>query len=92
YYSEDPVLSGDMASAVICGLQDNGVGSSLKHFACNNSEIERTTTSSDVDERALREIYLSGFERAIEKSAPSPTMRSSPARSGSSGSAWSWLR
>ncbi|MBY5412677.1 glycosyl hydrolase [Rhizobium leguminosarum] len=70
YYSEDPVISGDLASAVICGLQENGVGASLKHFACNNSEIERTTTSSDVDERALREIYLAGFERAIEKSAP----------------------
>ncbi|MBY5544196.1 glycosyl hydrolase [Rhizobium leguminosarum] len=70
YYSEDPVISGDMAAAVIRGLQDNGVGASLKHFACNNSEIERTTTSSDVDERALREIYLAGFERAIGKSAP----------------------
>ncbi|MBY5551635.1 glycosyl hydrolase [Rhizobium leguminosarum] len=70
YYSEDPVISGDMAAAVICGLQDNGVGASLKHFACNNSEIERTTISSDVDERALREIYLAGWERAIEKSAP----------------------
>jgi len=70
YYSEDPVISGDIAAAVISGLQDNGVGASLKHFACNNSEIERTTTSSDVDERALREIYLAGFERAIEKSAP----------------------
>jgi beta-glucosidase len=51
-------------------LQDNGVGASLKHFACNNSEIERTTTSSDVEERALREIYLAGFERVIQKSAP----------------------
>jgi beta-glucosidase len=70
YYSEDPVISGDIAAAVISGLQDNGVGASLKHFACNNSEIERTTTSSDVDERTLREIYLAGFERAIEKSAP----------------------
>ncbi|RWX81323.1 glycosyl hydrolase [Neorhizobium lilium] len=70
YYSEDPVISGDIAAAVISGLQDHGVGASLKHFACNNSEIERTTTSSDVDERALREIYLAGFERAIEKSAP----------------------
>jgi beta-glucosidase len=70
YYSEDPVISGDLAAAVISGLQDNGVGASLKHFACNNSEIERTTTSSDVDERALREIYLAGFERTIEKSAP----------------------
>jgi beta-glucosidase len=70
YYSEDPVVSADLAAAVISGLQDNGVGASLKHFACNNSEIERTTTSSEVDERALREIYLSGFERTIKKSAP----------------------
>jgi beta-glucosidase len=70
YYSEDPVISGDIAAAIISGLQDNGVGASLKHFACNNSEIERTTTSSDVDERALREIYLAGFERAIQKSNP----------------------
>ncbi|WFR97473.1 beta-glucosidase [Rhizobium tumorigenes] len=70
YYSEDPVINGELAAALISGLQDNGVGASLKHFACNNSEIERTTTSSDVDERALREIYLAGFERAIAKSAP----------------------
>ncbi|MGO4566354.1 beta-glucosidase [Rhizobium sp. 2YAF20] len=70
YYSEDPVVSGEIAASVINGLQDNGVGASLKHFACNNSEIERTTMSSDVDERALREIYLAGFERAISKSRP----------------------
>ncbi len=70
YYSEDPVINGDLAAGLISGLQDGGVGASLKHFACNNSEIDRTTTSSDVDERALREIYLAGFERAIEKSAP----------------------
>lgn len=70
YYSEDPVINGDLAAAVIRGMQDNGIGASLKHFACNNSEIERTTTSSDVDERALREIYLAGFERAIEKGRP----------------------
>lgn len=67
YYSEDPVINGELAAALISGLQDNGIGASLKHFACNNSEIERTTTSSDVDERALREIYLAGFERAIAK-------------------------
>jgi len=70
YYSEDPVINGDLAAALIRGIQDNGIGASLKHFACNNSEIERTTTSSDVDERALREIYLAGFERAIAKSRP----------------------
>ncbi|MDF0544816.1 glycoside hydrolase family 3 C-terminal domain-containing protein [Sphingobium sp. H39-3-25] len=70
YYSEDPVLSGDLAAALITGLQDNGVGASLKHFACNNSEIERTTMSSEVSERALREIYLKGFERAIAGGRP----------------------
>jgi beta-glucosidase len=70
YYSEDPVINGDLAAALIRGMQDNGVGASLKHFACNNSEIERTMTSSDVDERALREVYLAGFERAIEKGKP----------------------
>lgn len=76
YYSEDPVINGDLAAGLISGLQDGGVGASLKHFACNNSEIDRTTTSSEVDERALREIYLAGFERAIEKSAPWTVMSS----------------
>jgi beta-glucosidase len=70
YYSEDPVISGDMAAALINGLQVQGVGASLKHFACNNSEIDRTNVSSDVSERALREIYLAGFERAIAKADP----------------------
>lgn len=76
YYSEDPVLTGEIAAAVINGLQDNGVGASLKHFACNNSEVQRTTMSSEVEERALREIYLAGFERAIRKSNPWTVMSS----------------
>jgi beta-glucosidase len=76
YYSEDPVLTGDIAAAVINGLQDNGVGASLKHFACNNSEVQRTTMSSEVEERALREIYLAGFERTIRKSNPWTVMSS----------------
>ncbi|MBB5576999.1 beta-glucosidase family protein [Rhizobium paranaense] len=76
YYGEDPVISGDIAAAVINGMQDNGVGASLKHFACNNSEVQRTTMSSDVEERALREIYLKGFERAIRKSNPWTVMSS----------------
>jgi beta-glucosidase len=76
YYSEDPVLTGDLAASAIDGLQRNGVGASLKHFACNNSEVQRTTMSSDVDERALREIYLAGFERAIRKSNPWTVMSS----------------
>lgn len=76
YYSEDPVLTGEVAAAVISGMQDNGVGASLKHFACNNSEVQRTTMSSVVEERALREIYLAGFERAIRKSNPWTVMSS----------------
>ena len=76
YYAEDPVVSGDIAAGVINGLQDGGVGASLKHFACNNSEVERTTMDSVVDERALREIYLLGFERAITKSDPWTVMSS----------------
>lgn len=76
YYSEDPVLSGEIGAAVINGMQNNGVGASLKHFACNNSEVQRTTMSSVVEERALREIYLAGFERAIRKSNPWTVMSS----------------
>jgi beta-glucosidase len=76
YYAEDPLLTGDIAAAVINGLQHNGVGASLKHFACNNSEVQRTTMSSVVEERALREIYLAGFERAIRKSDPWTVMSS----------------
>ncbi|EUB98617.1 Beta-glucosidase [Rhizobium sp. CF080] len=76
YYAEDPVVTGDFAAGVINGLQDNGVGASLKHFACNNSEVERTTMDSVVEERALREIYLRGFERAIKQSNPWTVMSS----------------
>ncbi|MTD27634.1 beta-glucosidase family protein [Erwinia sorbitola] len=76
YYSEDPVVSGDIAAALINGLQDGGVGASLKHFAANNSEFRRTEMDSVVEERALREIYLSGFKRAIDKSNPWTVMSS----------------
>ncbi|SCX23095.1 Thermostable beta-glucosidase B [Agrobacterium sp. DSM 25558] len=91
YYAEDPVISGDIAAAVIRGLQDNGVGASLKHFACNNSEVQRTTMSSDVDERALREIYLSGFERAIRKGDPWTVMTSYNRVNGVHASENEWL-
>jgi beta-glucosidase len=63
-------------SAYIKGLQEKGVGACLKHFACNNSEIERTTMSSEVDERALREIYFAVFERAISRAHPWTMMSS----------------
>lgn len=70
YFSEDPYLAGVMAENFIKGVQSKGVGTSLKHFACNNQETRRTCVSSVVDERALREIYLSAFERAIKNAKP----------------------
>lgn len=66
YFSEDPVVSGEIAAAYVSGLQENGVGGTLKHYTCNNSETLRTKTDCVVDERALREIYLAGFERALK--------------------------
>ncbi|PZQ98052.1 MAG: glycosyl hydrolase [Cereibacter sphaeroides] len=91
YYSEDPIINADMAAAVINGLQDNGIGASLKHFACNNSEVERTTMDSLVDDRALREIYLKGFERAIAKSRPWTVMSSYNLLNGEQASQSHWL-
>ncbi len=76
YYAEDPILMSDLASALIRGLQDHGVGAALKHFACNNSEVQRNTMDSVVEMRALREIYLLGFERTIRMSDPWSVMSS----------------
>lgn len=76
YYAEDPLVSADIAAGLINGLQDEGVGASLKHFACNNSEYRRTEMDSQVGERALREIYLAGFKRVIEKANPWTLMSS----------------
>src|SRR4026208_2236188 len=69
-FSEDPYLSGMVASAYIKGLQDKGVGACIKHFVANDQEYERTTMNSEVDERTLREIYLEPFRIAIRNSKP----------------------
>lgn len=70
YISEDPYLTGQIASALIHGIQSNNVGVSLKHFAANNQEKSRMSSDSIIDERALREIYLAGFEAAVKTQQP----------------------
>jgi beta-glucosidase len=70
YYSEDPLLTAAMATAWVQGLQSGGVGASLKHFAANNAEHDRMRSSSDIDPRTLREIYLRAFQRVVQDARP----------------------
>ncbi|MGX8688057.1 MAG: glycoside hydrolase family 3 protein, partial [bacterium] len=76
YFSEDPLLSGKTASAVVRGVQSTGRASCPKHFACNNQETKRNTNDSRVSERALREIYLRNFEIVVREARPLAIMTS----------------
>ncbi|MDR0817025.1 MAG: glycoside hydrolase family 3 C-terminal domain-containing protein [Clostridiales Family XIII bacterium] len=76
YFSEDPFVSGELATAIVRGIQSKGIGTSVKHFAANSQEKKRLTTDSVVDERALREIYLPGFEAVIQNANPATVMSS----------------
>ena len=90
-YSEDPILSAELAVGYIAGLQEQGIGATIKHFVGNESEIERTTISSEIGERALREIYLIPFEWAVKKAGTWGTMSSYNRLNGTFTSEHDWL-
>ncbi|KRM12775.1 glycoside hydrolase family 3 C-terminal domain-containing protein [Paucilactobacillus suebicus] len=74
YFSEDPTLAGELGTAYVQGVESQGVGVSVKHFAANNRENQRFTSSSDIDERSLREIYLLAFEKIVKNADPATLM------------------
>jgi beta-glucosidase len=90
-YSEDPLLTAELAVAYIQGVQSKGVAATIKHFAGNESEIERQTMSSDIDERSLRELYLPPFEQAVKKAGVMAVMSSYNRLNGTYTSEHPWL-
>lgn len=91
YFSEDPLVSGELGAALVRGLQGQGVGASLKHFAVNNQETNRMTVSAEVDERTLREIYFPAFETIVTREQPWTVMCSYNRINGTAAAESNWL-